>query len=81
MKTVDKKIDDLTDKSRSMKDDARVQADDTLAALRQEREVLGEKYDQLMKASQDAWESAKSGFGSAWDQMQSGLNGAMSKFN
>ena len=81
MKAMDKKIDDLADKSKSLKDDAKVQADSALAALRQERVVLGEKYDQLAKASRDAWDSAKTGFGTAWDQMQSGLNSALAKFN
>lgn len=81
MKTVDAKIDDLTVKSQGMTSDAKVQANQTLAALREERAVLGEKYDQLMKASQDAWDSAKSSFGAAWDQLQAGLNGAMAKFN
>jgi len=81
MKALDGKIDDLAEKSKGLRDDAKSQADSALAALRKEREVLGQKYDQLMKSSADAWASAKDSFGTAWDQMQSSLAAARSKFN
>jgi len=81
MKVMDDKIDDLAAKSKSLKDDAKAQADNALAALREERAVLGQKYETLKKSSQDAWESAKTGFGNAWDAMQSSIDAAKSKFN
>lgn len=81
MKAMDAKINDLAEKSKSLKDDAKTQADNALATLREERAVLGEKYDQLSKSSQDAWASAKAGFTSAWSDMQTSFADAKSKFN
>ena len=81
MAGMDKKIDELSEKSKSMKANAKVQADSSLAALRTERAALGEKYEQLMKSGADAWDSAKAGFGRAWDTMQSSIESARTKFN
>ena len=44
MKVMDAKIDELAAESRSMKDDAKAQADRVLVSLREERAALGRQY-------------------------------------
>src|SRR5258708_5014065 len=56
MKDLDGKIDELAKKSGTYKDDAKVQADKALAGLREQREAVGKKYDELKASSQETWE-------------------------
>ncbi len=80
LQELDAKIDQLAAKSGEYKDDAKVQADKALAALREERDALRVKYGELKQASQDAWQSAKDSFNSAWDKVQKALDDAKAKF-
>src|SRR5438477_187283 len=62
MKELDVKIDELAKKSEGYKDDAKVQADKALAALREQRSAAGKKYDEMKDASKDVWDKTKAGF-------------------
>lgn len=80
MKEMDAKIKSLADKSVDYKDDAKIQRDKALAELRDDREKLGKKYDELKQSSQDAWEKTKEGFVSAWDGLTNAFESAKAKF-
>ena len=56
------------------KDDAKVQADKTLAELREERAEAGRKYDALKQSTKDAWQDTKAAFQSAWDKLEKGFD-------
>ncbi len=50
------KLTEASEKSADLKDDAKVQADKTLADLHAQREALGKKFDELKQSSQDTWD-------------------------
>jgi hypothetical protein len=81
MNAMDDKIADLSERSRGLRDDARVQADRALDSLRHQREELGRKFGQLKDSSRDAWQDAKTGFADAWSRMQEAFTDARAKFN
>jgi CHASE3 domain sensor protein len=81
LKEIDDKISELAKKSESFKDDARVQADKTLAALREERSTVNTKFEEMKKASAEAWENVKETFASAMAGLEKAYENAKSKFD
>ncbi|MDB6110329.1 MAG: hypothetical protein JWR69_2079 [Pedosphaera sp.] len=80
LKDLDGKIDELAKKSEGYKEDAKVQADKALAALREQRSAAGKKYDEMKDASKDVWDKAKAGFASAWEELEKSYEDVKSKF-
>ncbi len=80
VKELDAKIDELARKSEAYKDDAKVQADQALATLREQRVRLSEKFEGLRKSSAEAWKELKVGFDSALGDLEKAYENAKSKF-
>jgi hypothetical protein len=80
MKDLDGKIDELAKKSEGYKDDAKVQADKALAALREQRSAAGKKYDELKDASKEVWDKTKTNFALAWEELEKSYENAKAKF-
>jgi hypothetical protein len=81
MKELDARMDELAKKTEGYKDDARVEADKVMAALREQRDALGKKYDALKKTGEDTWEKGQADVASAWSKMEKAYENAKSKFN
>jgi uncharacterized protein YukE len=67
MVALDAKIDKLANKSANATGDAKVRADQALADLQSQRDAVRKQYDKLKLSGQDAWDTTKAGFQSAWD--------------
>jgi hypothetical protein len=78
---LDTKISELAQKSASYKDDAKVQADKTLADLREQRDKLKTRFDELKKSGADTWKDSKAGFASALDGLEKSYENAQLQFN
>jgi hypothetical protein len=81
MKDLDAKLDHLSAQAADLKDDAKVQADKALTALREQRNIAATKYHELKTASDEAWEKAKEGFAEAWTNVETAYTNAKAKFN
>jgi len=81
LQTVDSAISELAKKSEGYQADAKAQADKVLATLKEKRETVTKRYDDLKAASKDAWVNLKSGFNSALEDLQKALDEARAKFN
>lgn len=77
---LDRQIAELGTKAGTLKDDAKVEGDKALAALREQRATVGEKFDELKKSSQEAWKDVKAGFETAYAQAEKAYEDARSKF-
>jgi CHASE3 domain sensor protein len=78
---LDTKIGELATKADAYKDDAKAQADKAVAGLRDQRNDMTAKLDELKKSSGDAWKDVKAGFASALDELEKAYENAKSKFN
>jgi len=81
IKQLDARIDELAKKTEGYKDDAGAEADKVMAALREQRDALGKKYDALKKTGEDTWEKGQADVASAWSKMEKAYENAKSKFN
>ena len=81
LKEFDAKIGELVKKTEGYKDDAKTQADQALAALREQRAKLSTQFESLKQASTDAWKELKAGFEAAFADLQKALEDARSKFS
>jgi hypothetical protein len=81
LKALDAKFDELNRKVGSYKDDAKVQAEQALAALREQRAKLGDQFAELKQAGADSWETTKAGFESAVGEWEKLFESAKSKFS
>jgi hypothetical protein len=81
LKELDAKIDELVKKSEDNKDEAKAQAELALAALRDQRAKLTEKFDDLKKSSAEAWKELKMGFEAAVNELERAYENAKSKFS
>jgi DNA repair exonuclease SbcCD ATPase subunit len=81
MKELDAEINDLSQKSANLKNDAKLQADKALAKLREERDAAGQKYDELKQSSQNTWDKSKAAFQAAWNDVENAYTDAKAKFN
>lgn len=81
LKDLDAKIGELAHKAESYKDDAKVQADQALSALREQRDKAKERFEEVKKASAEVWKDVKAGFASAMDELEKAFENAKSKFS
>ena len=80
LRELDDKISDFAKKSEGYKDDAKTQADKALASLRDERDTVSKKLDDLKKSGQEAWERTKVSVVSAWHDLETAFDNAKAKF-
>lgn len=60
--------------------DARIQATSTIQGLEQRLDVTKERLSELNSASDDAWESVKSGVEKAWGELRDAFTEAKERF-
>ena len=77
----DARIAELAAKSEGYKDDAKIQADQALASLREQRGKLNEKLEAFKQASADTWQDMKAGLATAMDELEKAYENAKAKFN
>jgi hypothetical protein len=80
LKELDTKISDLAKKSESYTDDAKVEADKALTALREQRKTANEKFEEVKKSSAEAWKEVKAGFESVLADLEKAYEDIKSKF-
>ena len=81
LKDLDVKIDELAQKSGTFKDTAKAQADQTLAALREQRVKLESQFDELKNSSGQAWKELQTGCETAMRDLEQAYEKAKSKFS
>jgi len=79
LQELDGRIRQLGQKSASYQDDAKAQAEQTLAALRDQRNLVSGKFEEMKKASAERWSEAKSSFFSAMGELEKACDNAKSK--
>jgi uncharacterized protein YukE len=79
LKALDARIDELGQKTQGLKDDTKVEADKVLEALREKRNELTPKLDELKKSSAQSWQDIKSGFSAAMTDLEKALEEAKDK--
>ena len=80
LKTFDTMIEAYANKAGGYQADAKTQADQALAALREQRGKLTGKFDELKKSGAEAWNDLKSGFDTAVGEMDKAFENAKTKF-
>ena len=80
LKDLETKIDELAKKSANYTDGAKLQAEQALTALRDQRAKLTEKFDALKKSGTAGWTELKAGFESALNELEKAYENAKSKF-
>ena len=78
---MDLKLDEYERKAASLKDDAKVEADRTVKALREQRNKLKESYGDLKDETRSGWNDLKSAFDRSLDELEKGLKDAKAKFD
>lgn len=73
-------IDRLVVQAALAKAEARVEYHDEITALREKRDELLGKLDQLKHASEGAWEDVKSGLEQAWSAVEKAFGAASKRF-
>jgi len=81
LKDLDAKITELAEKSKGYQGDAKTQADQALATLREQRDNVNQKFEQAKAAAADTWKDMKSGIEVAMNQLETAYENAKSKFN
>lgn len=78
---LDRRIAELAAKSEGYKDDAKVQADQALTALKEQRARLNEKFETFKQSSANTWQDMKAGLAAAVDELEKAYDNAKAKFN
>lgn len=73
-------IDKLEEKSEHLKADAKVAYDKELNMLKQQRENVRSKAQELIHSSEEAWDELKVGVEEAWKKFTDAIEKAHSKF-
>lgn len=81
LQELDGKIEELAKKSEPYKDDAKVQADKALAALREQRQAVNAQFEKAKQAGGDAWEDIKSNCALAMAELEKAYENVKAKFN
>jgi uncharacterized protein YukE len=79
LKALDARIDELGEKTQGLKDGTKVEADKVLEALREKRNELTPKLDELKKSSAQSWQDIKNGFSAAMTDLEKALEEAKDK--
>jgi len=77
----DKKIDQLQESAEKLSADAKMKADQQLAALRQKRDAVSEKMKELGDSGASAWDQFKSGIDAAMEDLADAYNNAVAEFS
>ncbi len=77
----DKKIDQLQESAEKLGGDAKMKADQQLAALRQKRDAVSEKMKELVASGGSAWDQFKSGIDAAMKDLADAYNNAVAEFS
>lgn len=81
LKELDAKINELSDKSAAYKDEAKVQADQALSSLREQRAVVSAKFEDVKKASAETWNDVKAGFDTAVTELEKAYENVKAKIS
>jgi len=73
-------IDKLEEKSEHLKADARVAYEKELSLLKEQRETVRARAQELFHSSEEAWEELKVGVEDAWHKFTDAIDKAHSKF-
>lgn len=73
-------IDKLKAQALEAKIDAKLEMNKLVAELEAKAQVATDKLAELSNASEEAWESTKTGAEAAWDSVKSSFNEVVSKF-
>jgi hypothetical protein len=76
LKTLDQKIQDLSDKAAAANDSVKTNAQIKLQELRDKRAALDKKLDDVKNAAQDGWNDAKTAFKNAYDDLKDSIKQA-----
>lgn len=74
-------IDKLESKAKKTKDDARMEYENQISALREKLNSAKGKIKELQEASEASWQDLKQGVESAWSAFKKGLDKAKARFN
>jgi len=74
------KIDQLKAKTDQSKADAKIEYHQRINELREKRKIMQGRLDDLKGASDDAWESLKTGVRKAGDDLKNAVENAVAKF-
>jgi ribosome-associated translation inhibitor RaiA len=81
LKQLDSKIAELGVKAQSLQADAKVEGTRAVDALKEQRVKLGEKLEEVKKASQETWQDVKAGFDTAMNELEKTYENLKAKFN
>ena len=73
-------IDKLEEKSEHLKDDVKQAYDKEIGVLKQQRDSIKVKANELIHASEEAWEELRTGVEQAWKKLTEAIDKAHSKF-
>jgi DNA repair exonuclease SbcCD ATPase subunit len=81
LQLLDAKINELRARTETLQADAKAEGAKAVDALKEQRAKLGEKFDEMKKASQDAWGDAKGGFETALSEIEKAYDNLKARFN
>lgn len=81
LRELDARIVELTAKTGTVKDDAKAEADQLMAALRQQRSEVDKQLKTLKESSKEMWTDAKAAFETAFDELQKAYEKTKAKFS
>jgi hypothetical protein len=81
LRMLDSAVSDLTKKSESYRDDVKAQVDKLLATVKEKREAVAKRFEELRIAGKEASVTAKSRFASSLEDFQKAIDEARSKIN
>ncbi|MCG5513559.1 hypothetical protein [Ectothiorhodospira shaposhnikovii] len=70
----------LEAKAQAAQADMKIQYEEQLSAMREQRDKARERMHELQDASEDAWEHMREGMESAWEHMSKAFKDAMNRF-
>lgn len=80
LKEVKAQIDFLEAKADQVKAESKIEFKQQIQSLRQKRDAIGNKLDQLKQSSGEAWKELKAGLESATEDLKGALGKAMDQF-
>ena len=81
LKQLDEKIAELGAKAQTLQADAKTEGTKAVDALKEQRVKLGEKLEEVKKASQETWQGVKAGFDTAMTELEKAYENLKAKFN
>jgi poly(hydroxyalkanoate) granule-associated protein len=80
LKECDAQLDQLREKAKKAKAEARAKIEDELTHLQAQRAAAQQKLDELRSSGEQAWEDLKNGVEKAWGDMSNALGKAVARF-